>query len=174
MIAILMILGAFVGVLAQDEHIEEEEGGFIFNVTEGNWTNVNLMVAPPPAVTDGCSEILSCNYDEDCPEYFCIKIECPANDPNCTQPPCRYSRCLKHQCWALLTTTDQDKCKIGGCSSELCVGIDDSVVSPCVYKPEYECYNKYGTCHYHNGCCDWIASTSLFKCIILAKFNSAF
>ncbi len=61
-------------------------------------------------------------------------------------------------------------CKVGGCSSELCVDEDsENVYSICIYSPMYDCY-KTATCEKQdNGECGWTETSELQQC--LEKFE---
>ncbi|HET8580926.1 MAG TPA: hypothetical protein VFL98_00460 [Candidatus Paceibacterota bacterium] len=57
-------------------------------------------------------------------------------------------------------------CKVGGCSSELCVDADsDDVISTCIARPQFACY-KTARCEVQpSGHCGWTADASLTQCI---------
>lgn len=56
-------------------------------------------------------------------------------------------------------------CKIGGCSSQLCVDINDSGMSTCEWREEYACY-RGGICERQaNGQCGWTMTDELRSCL---------
>jgi hypothetical protein len=60
-------------------------------------------------------------------------------------------------------------CKIGGCSSQLCVDeSNDEVVTNCQFKEEYACYQNYqlAICEKQtNGQCGWTQTEELKACL---------
>ena len=61
------------------------------------------------------------------------------------------------------SSAGQDGCIVGGCNGEVCS--DKQVASPCVYKPEFECY-KNATCERQgNGSCGWTSTPELISCL---------
>lgn len=55
-------------------------------------------------------------------------------------------------------------CHIGGCSGELCSDRDD-LVSACMWKPEYACYQT-ATCEpQEDGRCGWTQTQQLTACL---------
>ncbi len=62
--------------------------------------------------------------------------------------------------------SDSD-CAIGGCSSEVCgvKGLVESVVSPCLARPYYECY-QYTSCGCVSGQCKWKDNPNFDKCFL--------
>ncbi|TPX72361.1 hypothetical protein SpCBS45565_g00591 [Spizellomyces sp. 'palustris'] len=65
-------------------------------------------------------------------------------------------------------------CRRAGCNGELCVvNSRDAVLSPCVWKPEFACYNS-GTCGYNATArgCGWQNTVSLRTCISAARQSS--
>lgn len=81
------------------------------------------------------------------------------------------------KCWNGKTCLTDEKeeeikakinCKIGGCSGELCgeASFVENVATICLYKPEYECYKKYGRCEVQsNGKCGWAETKDFLACI---------
>ncbi|KND00954.1 uncharacterized protein SPPG_04054 [Spizellomyces punctatus DAOM BR117] len=62
-------------------------------------------------------------------------------------------------------------CRRAGCNGELCVvNSRDAVLSPCVWKPEFACYNS-ATCGYNATAraCGWQNTVSLRTCISAAR-----
>lgn len=57
-------------------------------------------------------------------------------------------------------------CTITGCSGELCMEETANNFSICLWKAEYECYQKYGICEANiNGKCGWRQTEELQNCI---------
>jgi hypothetical protein len=57
-------------------------------------------------------------------------------------------------------------CVIGGCSAQLCGERGSELISNCIYKPEYACYNKYSACERQgDGKCGWTPTPALAQCI---------
>ena len=57
-----------------------------------------------------------------------------------------------------------DPCHVGGCSKEVCSDRPD-VVSPCIFKPEFNCYQT-ATCEpQQDGACGWTQTPELTACI---------
>ena len=85
--------------------------------------------------------------------------------------------CGDNKCWNGQTCVTDEKegeikakinCKIGGCSGELCgeSSFVENVATICLYKAEYECYQKYGKCEVQsNGKCSWTPTKELLRCI---------
>lgn len=64
-----------------------------------------------------------------------------------------------------------DGCIVSGCSGEICG--EQSMVSNCMYRPEFSCY-KGATCERNKGGkCEWVESDELNKCIKDAKAQGA-
>ena len=57
-------------------------------------------------------------------------------------------------------------CIIGGCSNEVCgENTGEEIISPCIYKPEYQCY-KGARCEIQrDGYCNWTKTRKLEKCL---------
>lgn len=57
-------------------------------------------------------------------------------------------------------------CKVGGCSSELCLDKDsEGVYSICIYNPVYECYKTARCERQENGECGWSQTEELKACL---------
>lgn len=57
-------------------------------------------------------------------------------------------------------------CRVGGCSSELCVdGNSENVYSICIYNPVYECYKTARCERQENGECRWSQTEELKACL---------
>ena len=54
----------------------------------------------------------------------------------------------------LLIVADARRCHISGCSNEICSG-ERSVPSPCIYRPENDCYRTAICERQANGRCSW-------------------
>ena len=59
------------------------------------------------------------------------------------------------------------ECRLGGCSAQICQGIDEEpAVSNCEYRPIYECY-KTGRCEKQaDGRCGWTMTQELSACLL--------
>lgn len=55
-------------------------------------------------------------------------------------------------------------CIISGCNNEVCG--EESVSTACVFKPEFECYQKFGVCaRQADTLCGWTMNEELKKCL---------
>ena len=57
------------------------------------------------------------------------------------------------------------KCVMGGCSGELCVEEGDDVLSPCVWRNEFECYREATCKEQFFGKCGWVMDLKLRQCL---------
>lgn len=65
------------------------------------------------------------------------------------------------------TTRTAGRCKLSGCSHQICA--DDNVITPCIWKPEYECY-KNALCEIQSdGKCGWTMTLGLEACLTNSK-----
>ncbi len=64
--------------------------------------------------------------------------------------------------------TDRERggCIISGCSNEVCS--DHSVVSICIYLPEFACYDNAVCERQPDGQCDWTLTTAINQCLVEA------
>lgn len=61
-------------------------------------------------------------------------------------------------------------CAIGGCNNEICSKAGENHFSTCMWKAEYECYNKFGICEANSvGECCWRQTPELVECIKLRQ-----
>lgn len=61
-------------------------------------------------------------------------------------------------------------CIRGGCSGEVCQNFwEEPAITPCIYKPEFECYNNAVCGVDLSGNCRWEYSASLTQCIVNAR-----
>ncbi len=69
------------------------------------------------------------------------------------------------------STVAKGECRPSGCSGEVCS--DEDMVSTCIYKPEFACYQK-ATCGKNKttGKCEWEQTTELKNCVAKAKTES--
>ncbi len=84
--------------------------------------------------------------------------------PNCDFAPCPTSKPTP-------TTTVQGDCVKGGCSGELCLeaSMAGKIVSTCIYRDEYSCF-QYSKCERQaNGSCGWTQTQLYTNC--LSKFQ---
>jgi hypothetical protein len=59
----------------------------------------------------------------------------------------------------------RDSCFVGGCGAEVCSGRPD-VVSICIYRDAFACFQT-GTCERQaDGQCGWTATRELVQCLI--------
>ena len=57
------------------------------------------------------------------------------------------------------------KCYKGGCSGQVCSDRPD-VVTTCIYRAEYACYQQFGTCELQaDGECAWTKTADLTQCL---------
>lgn len=59
------------------------------------------------------------------------------------------------------------KCQVGGCSAQICQGIDEEpAMSDCMFRPAYECY-KVARCEPQaTGECGWTMTSELSACLM--------
>ena len=55
------------------------------------------------------------------------------------------------------------ECIIGGCNGEICS--DKQMASPCIYKPEFECYKNAICERQEDGSCAWTSTPELISCL---------
>lgn len=61
-------------------------------------------------------------------------------------------------------------CVVCGCNNEICTKAQESQFSTCMWKAEYECYNKYGICESNaSGNCAWRQTDELVACLKLRE-----
>jgi hypothetical protein len=60
-------------------------------------------------------------------------------------------------------TSAKGGCIIGGCNGEICS--DTNMASPCIYKPEFECYKNAQCEKQDNGNCGWTPTAELTACL---------
>jgi hypothetical protein len=56
-------------------------------------------------------------------------------------------------------------CMVGGCSSELCVEAGTDAISPCIWKPEFTCYQSAICRKQASGLCAWERTPELEVCL---------
>lgn len=57
-------------------------------------------------------------------------------------------------------------CQVGGCSAQLCGEVGDDLVSDCMYRPEYACYQNHSSCERQgDGMCGWTPNDALTQCL---------
>jgi len=57
-------------------------------------------------------------------------------------------------------------CKVGGCSSQLCVDeSEEDVVTTCEFKAEYACYQSAKCERQEDGQCGWTPTEELVTCL---------
>jgi hypothetical protein len=54
-------------------------------------------------------------------------------------------------------------CIVGGCNGEICS--DKEMASPCIYKPEFECYRNAVCEKQSDGSCGWTSTAELTACL---------
>lgn len=69
----------------------------------------------------------------------------------------------------VMPTSTQSSCKVGGCSSQLCVEESDEGVSTCEYTQAYACYKSATCTRQQNGKCGWTETNELKACLSTAK-----
>ena len=103
-----------------------------------------------------------------------IISNCPNSEyNNCIKNvPCKYinQKCqfvnnnLYRKCQKLLNN-DAKPCVKSGCSGELCIEEGASGISPCIWKPEFQCY-KDARCEIQpNGNCEFTKTIELINCL---------
>lgn len=90
--------------------------------------------------------------------------ETPCPEVNCVRAPCPWYICAENKC--VLKHPD-DVCVRSGCSGQLCVSINEDVISTCEWKEEYTCFNENGVCEFDNEAkrCGWRQSAELLNCL---------
>jgi len=69
------------------------------------------------------------------------------------------------QFWIRVTAKPAKTCYVGGCSSQVC-SETEGVITTCLWKPEYACYQKYGVCEAQaDGNCGWTQTADLVACL---------
>lgn len=70
-------------------------------------------------------------------------------------------------------TFNKNKCKIAGCSRQLCIDQDEDLFTTCEYKEEYACYSKVNAvCEVQeDGKCGWTQSPELISCLSESRKN---
>lgn len=63
-----------------------------------------------------------------------------------------------------LPTPEVTKCKITGCSSQICS--DKDVTTDCMYREEYVCYQKAKCEKQKNGTCGWTKNPEIEACLL--------
>lgn len=60
-----------------------------------------------------------------------------------------------------------DECKVSGCNGELCIGINESIASTCVWQEQFACYQEASTrCEIQtSGKCGWTKTPELSSCL---------
>jgi hypothetical protein len=61
------------------------------------------------------------------------------------------------------SSAGRDGCIVGGCNGEICS--DKEVASPCIYKPEFECYRNAVCEKQSDGNCGWTSTAELTACL---------
>jgi hypothetical protein len=62
-----------------------------------------------------------------------------------------------------------ETCRVGGCSSQLCVGPGDPDVSTCEWREEYACYRSASCALQASGRCGWTETDALRRCLEEAR-----
>ena len=57
------------------------------------------------------------------------------------------------------------RCIVGGCNRELCGQEGDSLISPCIFRPEFACYRDATCTRQANGRCGWTMDQRLINCL---------
>lgn len=61
-------------------------------------------------------------------------------------------------------------CVINGCNGEVCALKEDTIVTMCLWKAQFECYKLYGICEADaKGVCGWRQTPELTSCIAQAQ-----
>ena len=64
----------------------------------------------------------------------------------------------------------QSPCVVCGCNNEICAKPCDTQFSTCLWKAEYECYQKFGICENNaKGDCEWRRTPELMQCLELRQ-----
>lgn len=112
----------------------------------------------------------ACNYDD--PERSWVSKDatmCTAIRYLCVQGKRAFSNACGCGCEPDAGNVNT-QCQVGGCSHELCVDASaPGVVSPCIWRDEYACYED-ATCEpQSDGRCGWTPSDELRACIDRSK-----
>ncbi|MEM0475772.1 MAG: eight-cysteine-cluster domain-containing protein [Candidatus Norongarragalinales archaeon] len=94
--------------------------------------------------------------------FGCLKKQ--GSEP--TPPPLPSEMLLTSPTPLTFCSTDAD-CVVGGCSGELCGLRGEELVSTCVWKPEYACFEKT-TCGCVDGKCEWKRNAAFNACLASA------
>ena len=98
------------------------------------------------------------DYEKQIPKAEIIVPESDSNFPNSTPIP------ENNETGSGATV--EEGCVVGGCNNELCQDADaEPLVSICLYKPEYACYDSAACERQANGRCGWTQTEELTSCI---------
>jgi hypothetical protein len=70
---------------------------------------------------------------------------------------------------SVATSTSSVSCKIGGCSSQLCVDENVDAITTCEFKAEYACYKNARCERQVQGVCGWTDTPDLRQCLVKAS-----
>lgn len=59
--------------------------------------------------------------------------------------------------------TSAPACVVSGCSGEICAA--ENVMTPCVYRPEFACYENALCALQADGACGWTQTPELSRCL---------
>lgn len=144
--------------------------------------------SPPPTFALECTTVTDCPFPPCVQGGYCPIPVCQAGlclYPTCTprplcldaSPPCLLPETSDMCPPALPLPTRQpdtssspppatSKCKIGGCSGELCLDSNTpDVVSICLYRPESVCYTSARCEVQPNGHCAWTSTSEFQACL---------
>jgi eight-cysteine-cluster-containing protein len=97
-----------------------------------------------------CAAGLECNFV--CPDG--------SNDPGCNTGINPSGTCELPAGAECVTDAD---CFTTGCSGQVCAA--EQVFTTCEYRPEYACYQQFGSCGCNAGSCGWAQTNNLTSCL---------
>ncbi len=70
--------------------------------------------------------------------------------------------------------TISKKCKVAGCSGQLCIDVNDDISTTCEFNESYSCYkNTFAVCEVQSdGECGWTQNKELKECIQNSNSNN--
>lgn len=71
-----------------------------------------------------------------------------------------------------ISSGNTKSCKVGGCSSQLCLNADaEEMMTTCEYREEYACYQKTKCEVQASGECGWTENEELIQCLAVGNLD---
>ena len=100
-----------------------------------------------------CADGLSCEYA--CPDG--------SDDPNCNMGINPSGTCVAAAPTGPAECQSDADCMITGCSGQICAA--EARATTCEWRPEYACYQEFGSCGCNAGSCGWAPRDDLASCL---------